>query len=147
MWTIRRISEVFPKWIAWFFILLDFIWEAPQIIAGAFVKLIFINNGSREVETYKQGTCQIQNWPMTSGVSLGWFQFTYWNAGKDVACHEVGHSLQSLYLGWLYLPVVGLTSGIHALLYPYISLFNKDWDYYDFWCEKWANRISGAFNS
>lgn len=141
MWTIRQINKIFPKWIAWFFILLDFCWEAPQVIVGAVVKLVYIKYGSREVETYKQGVCQIQNWGMMSGVSLGWWQFTSPYATKDTASHEVGHSLQSVMLGPLYLLTVGLCSGLWCLgVIP-----RNGRSYYDFWCEAWANKLSGAY--
>lgn len=105
------------------------------------VKLVYCRYGSRGEETYKQGICQIQNWGMTSGVSLGWFQFTHRNATKDTASHEVGHSVQSLYLGPLYLLVIGLPSIIWAgIIYPRIG-----GNYYSFYTESWANKISGAY--
>ena len=144
MWTIRQINKIFPKWIAWFFILLDFLWEFPQILVGTIVKLVYIRYGSREVETYKQGVCQIQNWGMTSGVSLGWWQFTWKYADKNTASHEIGHSVQSVMLGWFYLPTVGLCSAIHALLYRYTRLYAGQ-SYYDYWCEAWSNKLSGAY--
>lgn len=141
MWTLRQINSIFPKWIAWFFIALDALWESPQIIVGAVVKLVYVKHGLREVETYRQGTCQIQNWGMTSGVSLGWFQFTSPYASKDTASHEVGHSLQSLMLGPLYLLVIGLPSIIWAgIVYPRVG-----GDYYRFYSERWANKLSGAY--
>lgn len=144
MWTIRQINKIFPVWCAWFFIILDTIWESPQLILGAIVKLIYAEHGLREEETYKHGVCQIQNWGMTSGVSLGWFQFTHPSAGKDTVSHEVGHSVQSVMLGPLYLLTVGLCSGIHALLYKYTNIY-KGKSYYDYWCEAWANKLSGAY--
>ena len=141
MWTIRQINKIFPKWIAWFFILLDFIWEAPQVIVGAIVKLVYIRYGSREVETYKQGVCQIQNWGMMSGVSLGWWQFTSKYASKDTTSHEVGHSVQSVMLGWFYLLVIGLPS----ILWAGGIIPRNGRSYYDFYTEKWANKLSGAY--
>ena len=141
MWTIRQINKIFPKWIAWFFILLDFIWEFPQVIAGAVVKLCYLKYGYREVETYKQGVCQIQNWGMSSGVSLGWWQFTSPYATKDTASHEVGHSLTSLIMGWLYLPTAGLVSLVWCgIIHPRVG-----GSYYRIWPELSANYWSGAY--
>lgn len=143
MYTFHLIKNKFPSWIAWFIILLDFIWELPQNILGLIIKLFTFKYGSREVETYKQGSCIIQNWGLTSGISLGWFQFTNKNASKDMASHEVGHSIQSLYLGIFYLLIIGLPSIIWAgLIYPYVRY---KYSYYDFYPEKWANKISGAY--
>lgn len=141
MWTIRQILSKFPVWCAWFFILLDFCWEAPQVIAGAVVKLVYIRHGLREVDTYRQGTCQIQNWNMTSGVSLGWFQFTHPFADKDTCSHEVGHSVESLVLGPLYLVVIGLPSLLWAgIIHPY---FMPNKSYYWFYTERITDRIAG----
>lgn len=140
MWTIRKIKQIFPKWIAWLFILLDACWEAPQLLVGAVVKLVFLKYGSRGVETIKQGTCTIQNWPMTSGVSLGWFQFTHENASRTIASHEVGHSLQSLILGPLYLIVIGLPSLVHGMIW---SACGGKWSYYWFYTESGADKHAG----
>lgn len=141
MYTFNLIWNSVPHWIAWLLIILDFIWELPQNIAGLIVKLCYCKSGSRKVQTYKQGECTIQNWGMLSGVSLGWFQFTYRYASRDTASHEVGHSVQSLYLGPLYLLVIGLPSIIWAgLIWP-----RKGGSYYDFYTESWANKLSGAY--
>lgn len=141
MWTIRQINKIFPAWIAWFFILLDFCWEAPQVIAGAVVKLCYLKHGYREVETYKQGTCRIYDWGMLSSVSLGWWQFTPKGATKDTCSHEIGHSLTSLILGWLYLPTAGLVS----LLWAGFIHNRVGGSYYRIWPELSANYWSGAY--
>lgn len=141
MWTIRQIQKTFPAWISWFFILLDFIWEFPQILTGSIVKLIFIKYGKREVETIRQGTCEIQNWSMYSGISLGWWQFTNEKADKDTASHEVAHSIESVVLGPLYLVLIGLPSIMWAgIIWPY---FMHDKSYYWFYTEFITDRIAG----
>ena len=139
MWALRKINSIFPARIAWLFIVLDIIWEFPQIICGLFVKLVFCFCGSREVETINKGTCRIQNWTMTSGVSLGWFQFTHKNASTTTASHEVGHSIQSLILGPLYLVCIGVPSILWAATYRKLGFT----DYYWFFTEKWADKIAG----
>lgn len=139
MWTLRKIWEKVPHGIAWLLIALDFIWEILQNICGLVVKLVFCVYGSREQETVKHGTCKIQNWPMTSGISLGWFQFTHKNGGKTVSSHEVGHSIQSVILGPLYLFVIGIPSIIWCALYKKLGYTN----YYAFYTEKWADSIAG----
>ena len=53
--------------------------------------------------------------------------------------HEWGHTRQSLYLGWFYLPVIGIPSLIWA------AIWKKDYGpYYNFWTEKWADRLGGV---
>lgn len=141
MWTIRQINKVFPVWIAWLFIILDLVWELPQTLAGAVVKLVFLKCGSQEVDTGKLGKCLIQNWNIGGGVSLGWFQFTPRNAGKDYCAHEVGHSVQSVMLGPLYLLVIGLPSILWAGFIH--SYFMRNKSYYWFYTERIADRIAG----
>lgn len=141
MWTLRKILNTFPKWIAWLFIILDALWEAPQLILGSILKLVFITYGSREVTTIRQGSCRIQNWPMTSGVSLGWFQFTNKNASVVTASHEVAHSVESLVLGPLYLVLIGCPSILWAgIIHKY---WMKDKSYYWFYTERITDRIAG----
>lgn len=56
--------------------------------------------------------------------------------------HEYGHSRQSLYLGPLYLIVVGLPSIIWAgFVY---NLVRKEISYYDVYPENWADKLGGV---
>lgn len=142
MYTVRLIWNKVPHWIAWLLIFLDVcVWELPQNLVGAIVKLVYIKHGSRKVQTYKQGECIIQNWGMTSGVSLGIWQFTSKYADKNCASHEIGHAVQSLYLGIFYLLVIGLPSILWAgIIWPRVG-----GSYYKFFTESWANKLSGAY--
>jgi hypothetical protein len=64
--------------------------------------------------------------------------------------HEYGHSRQSMYLGWLYLPVVGIYSALFCNLFDRIA--HKKWCQYDRhywyyktrWTEKWADSLGGV---
>lgn len=140
MRTLKLILTKFPKWIAWLFIILDFIWELPQNLAGILVKLVFIKYGDRRVRTVKDGDCTIQNWSLWSGVSLGWFQFTNEKADAITASHEIGHSYQSLYLGPLYLLIIGIPSILWAGIFH--KYFFKDKSYYSFFTESWADSLA-----
>ena len=60
--------------------------------------------------------------------------------------HEYGHSRQSLYLGPLYLPIIGIYSAVFCNLWD--RLLHKKWDggkrrkwYYSRWTEAWADRL------
>lgn len=76
---------------------------------------------------------------MNGGVSLGNYIFLSENSGlkEPVYDHEFGHCIQSRILGPLYLPTVGLCSGLHCMFH------NSANNYYDFWTEKWANKLGG----
>ena len=52
--------------------------------------------------------------------------------------HEYGHTIQSKWLGWLYLLVIGLPSIIWAFIH---SNFNAGKRYEDFYTEKWASKL------
>ena len=54
--------------------------------------------------------------------------------------HEYGHQKQSLYLGWLYLLVIGFPSMIGNILYGIFHNFN----YYKQPWEKWADELGGV---
>lgn len=52
--------------------------------------------------------------------------------------HEYGHTIQSKWLGWLYLIVIGLPSIIWAFIH---SNFDTGKKYEDFYTEKWASKL------
>lgn len=112
-----------------------YIWQLPQNVAGLLlllyfrkVQLLSVYNGRRFYVTPK----------MRGGVSLGQYIFLSPSAGKveQICRHEYGHSLQSLYLGPLYLIVIGLPSIMHAAVC-------RSGNYYHFYTEQWANRLAG----
>ena len=75
------------------------------------------------------------------GVSLGnyiIFGNSYRILQRDIK-HEQGHQKQSLYLGWLYLLVIGIPSGIGNLLNRVIKF-----DYYKQPWEHWADKLGGV---
>ena len=57
--------------------------------------------------------------------------------------HELGHTIQSKYLGPLYLLVIGIPSIIWVCLRRMIPILRKRYDYYDVFPENWANKLSG----
>lgn len=76
-----------------------------------------------------------------AGVSLG--KYIIFDSACDVEpidyAHERGHQKQSLYLGWLYLIVIGIPSGIHNLVNRKCKC-----NYYHFWTEAWADKLGGV---
>jgi hypothetical protein len=83
-----------------------------------------------------------------SGFSAG--QYIFLNDGHDSTDirHELGHSLQSMYLGPLYLLIVGIPSAANNL---WDRWFHKHWMpgkrirwYYCRFPEHWADKLGGA---
>ena len=136
------------------FFLLYWVWQFPQMALGAFLVKI-LDASKREIIT-KDGR-EIAYWhfernnlfsKFISGVSLAAFILLSDNNDSDETIeHEHGHSIQSLYLGWLYLPVIGIYSAVFCNLWD--RLFHKAWNDYDrhYWyyktrlSEKWADKL------
>lgn len=84
----------------------------------------------------------VTEWDNKGSVSLGLFMFV---SGAEMSerllIHEYGHAIQSLCLGPLYLPVIGLPSLLWSRL-PACSKRRreKQISYYSFFTEKWADR-------
>lgn len=116
-----------------------YLWQLPQNLVGLVV--VKITGAERGLYTIhdKMYKCYATNKIRSSG-SLGDYVILKRPQQETIPTilHEYGHCRQSRYLGWLYLPIVGLSSWLH-------NLFCKctDHDYYDFWTEKWADRLGG----
>lgn len=104
-----------------------FIWQLPQNILGIII-VLFTKAKLRKAESIK---FYFTNYAYF-GVSLGRFIIlgSYYES-IDIK-HESGHQKQSLYLGWLYLLIIGLPSFIGNI---WDRLFHRSWSTYK--REKW----------
>lgn len=107
-----------------------YIWQLPQNLLGILVKIF----------TKAEPIEHICYWKYNSGLSLGTYIFVNKNASFNTIFHEKGHQKQSLYLGWLYLIIIGLPSIIWATLKT-LGLFSNI-SYYKFYTEAWADKLS-----
>ena len=127
-----------------------YLWQLPQNICGyLYTKYLKIFKTSYPVSSKraKKFGVEVNTQPYGGGVSLG----KYIIINEDyllnkvnmntVIKHECGHCIQSKILGPLYLLVIGLPSIIWATMHTYIPYFNK-FNYYSFYTEKWANKLS-----
>lgn len=117
-------------------LLLTWIWCFPQMLAGYIVKKV---TKARKVGDHYEYDVK------HGSLSLGEYVFLcpghYTN--EEVLKHEKGHTIQSKYLGWLYLLVIGLPSIIWATCFgKYREKHNVS--YYSFYTEKWANKLGGV---
>ena len=109
---------------------LIFLWQLPQNFLG--LLLITITKAEMKERVFEDKVIPYyiakrfkKYW---SGVSLGrYIVFTkeYFSYNKAVL-HEYGHQRQSLYLGWLYLIVIGLPSVTGNLIDRFA---HKTWTY------------------
>ena len=110
--------------------ILLYLWQLPQNLLG--LAVIAFTGAKRKGDIYYTD----RYW---FGVSLGNYIIFggFFNSIDEK--HERGHQKQSLYLGWLYLLVIGLPSAIGNLLNRVI-----DFDYYKQPWEAWADKLGGA---
>lgn len=120
------------------------LWQMPQNLIG----LVFSWLSSPQRHTinlhkhkWTEAVLNYTDWMERGGyaygVSLGKYIFLY--KPKDNMTserHEYGHSMQSLILGPLYLFVIGIPSLIHAAFWK-----PGKKGYYDFYTEKWADKL------
>ena len=112
--------------------ILLYLWQLPQNILGLLVILFTGAEFSSNYSVWE--TCKY-----SFGVSLGRYIIFGKHFEYTDLKHERGHQKQSLYLGWLYLIVIGLPSVIGNLLNRVI-----DFDYYKQPWEAWADKIGGV---
>ena len=124
-------------WEYWKSIFL-FLWQLPQNIAGIIwlnINLIFYY-GIKHIHTINENIYVYEIPTRIGSVSLGKYIICSKNANDNTIKHEYGHCKQSMYLGPLYLIVIGITSIIWASVY-----LNTDKSYYWFYTEKWADKL------
>ena len=115
------------------------IWQLPQNLLGLFFLLFLRPEFSIVFRTSKI----YYSTEMRGGISLGHYIFLnekYWDEGGDSELHEYGHSIQSMWLGPLYLFVIGIPSILWA------AWWNKDRgvSYYWFYTEALADKLGGV---
>lgn len=128
-----------------------FAWELPQNTLGALNYALHLARG-KVAKTTRERDRLFVELTGTGAISLGWFVFFsttdngYVPVGLENKDHEYGHSVQSRWLGPLYLPIVGLPS-ISRVAYAvgHRALTGRRWaGYYDGWPERSADLLGGA---
>lgn len=118
------------------------LWQLPQNIVGLFYWCI---SYARYIETIDD-VIVYETDSNNGSVSLGNMVFvtsrTY-NYERTLK-HELGHTIQSKYLGWLYLPIIGIPSILWVCARRMFKSLRKK-DYGAFYTEAWADRLSNRF--
>ena len=129
------------------------LWQLPQNLTG----WIYSKFGNKDmILNLDTGNCiTIFYAPcFKAGVTLGQYIILdpiWQNASRtyfmNTVKHEYGHSIQSKYLGWFYLLVVGIPSVFRNILNRINNKkFNQAW-YYAGYPEKWADKLGGVIRS
>lgn len=127
-----------------------YVWQLPQNLVGLLLVLFYRPERQHRLET---GNIIYYAYKMKGGISLGKYSIVnVCHYRDDVAAslarntvrHEaIGHAKQSRFLGWLYLPVVGLPSILWAACYGTIIRETSN-GYYKFYTERWADKLGGV---
>ena len=117
------------------FRLWQWFWGLPQNLLG-FLLMLYLRKDRRS----EYRGCIITHWRNTGSMSLGMFLFLGNDKDPQVLVHEYGHTIQSMILGPLYLPVMGLPSFLWCNLAACRKLRKeKGISYYRFYPESTAN--------
>lgn len=116
-----------------------YLWQLPQNLAGLLLVLVL-----KPEDSYQFNRARLYYATrMRGGISLGRYIIVR-SAMRDYTgrteWHEYGHSRQSMFLGPLYLLVIGLPS----LLWAAVWQPGHGSSYYDFYTEKWADKLGGV---
>ena len=120
------------------FRILQWTWGFPQTLLGFLLTRIHQHNPQRDYHG-----CRVIFWNSTTNLSLGMYllvsQFHYVE-DSQLLVHAFGHSVQSLILGPLYLPLIALPSVLWDVLPQAIAFREaKNIPYCALYTEKSAN--------
>lgn len=120
-----------------------YLWQLPQNLCGLLLVALL-----RPEQVFPFGDAEPRarlyySSRMHGGISLGRYLVVaahYKDCNGRTEAHELGHYWQSLFLGPLYLLVIGLPSILWSAVW-------RPWygpSYYDFYTEKWADKLGGV---
>lgn len=122
--------------------ILTAMWELPQNALGFIVKLV-----CKPTYIAEFGDAKVYHWGSKRGsMSLGKYIFVQDPADIETIKHEYGHTVQSKYLGWLYLLVIGLPSFIWCNCFEGYRK-KTGLSYYWLYTEAWADKLGGVERS
>lgn len=114
-----------------------FLWQLPQNLLGFAVISI-----TKSAYSYILGYWVAPRKWGRFGVSLGKYIIFGGTVTQKAVQHEKGHQKQSLYLGWLYLLLIGLPSLLGNIVWRIFKLSSNS--YYKQPWEKWADKLGGV---
>ena len=117
------------------------IWELPQILLAIILYAIMKKRIMQAIDYKDSKVFFVKDFP--GGISLSFMIFLNDIDLKNLKAikHEYGHTIQSLYLGWFYLVIVGVPSIIRASIWKHYKLEDKK--YYESFPENWADLLGG----
>ena len=119
--------------------ILIIIWELPQTLLACII-IVFIKGKIVKRQTFRNvNIFYVKDFP--GGISLGRFIILdkrYSNNELTIR-HEYGHTIQSIYLGWFYLLIIGIPSITRIIIWRLLKLDSPI--YYKGYPENWADKL------
>ena len=118
------------------FSLWQWTWGLPQTLLGSIFWIVY-----RNCPHSRYHGAIVTDWPLRGSLGVGMFLFIGQGSDRDqILIHEFGHSVQSLILGPLFLPIMGIPSFLWANL-PWARRLRREKhvSYYVFYPESNAN--------
>lgn len=116
-----------------------YLWQLPQNLIGLLLLKILEPEDAYDFEDVRL----YYSTQMRGGISLGRYIIIRTGihdyTGKTER-HELGHTIQSRYLGWFYIPVIGIPSLLWAAWWNPCRKVS----YYWFYTERWADHLGGV---
>lgn len=112
----------------------------PQnIIALIYLSYLIVENQIPAITKYKG--IKVYTKYSSGSATLGNYIFISPRATENTIKHEYGHTRQSLYLGPLYLIIIGIPSILWAMIHKTIA---SDKLYSWFYTETWADKLGNV---
>ena len=123
--------------------LLQLSWGLIQNVVGFGIFLVLhILDFKREKHFYHGAIVTMWKYPFSMGCGMWIFLGHKGKNVEKVLVHEYGHTIQSIILGPLFMPVVAIPSLTWAFTPVFVKYRRKTgYLYTDFYCEAWANNL------
>jgi hypothetical protein len=128
-----------------------FAWELPQNILGMARVALDMARGRVKRVCFERERFMVE---LSEGAAVSLGLFVLWTSGDNPyvpvgaenAAHEYGHSIQSRWLGPLYLLVIGVPSTMRVMYaVAHRLIYGRRWGgYYDGFPEAGADKLGGA---
>lgn len=126
-------------WLVRFILVL---WQLPQNLVGLCYWCISNPNYKGKIGDILVFETDSKNGSVSLGNMVFVTSMTY--NYKQTLKHELGHTIQSKYLGWLYLIVIGIPSVLWVCARMVFKTLQKK-NYNAFYTEAWADELSNKF--
>lgn len=131
--------------------ILLYLWQLPQNVLALLLFLVNLNSVDKATDNEGNILYYIVDHLGDAGISLGKyiiFDSVHEPRSIDIM-HEQGHQKQSMYLGPLYLIIVGIPSIVRniwdRLFHGYWSSTRRIKWYYGHYPELWADKLGGVY--